>query len=397
MRLSDGQTVEFLDLGQGRSATLLVSKRVLVVALASSLPVIHILDKETLRHSHSSITDAAVDPRSGLPIIALSGRMLAFATSIPSIMPGPDGVGSIVTASSRSPVVQPEQPTSSDRILSSAAEIGSGVARGVWAGLKIGAKAASSAQGRLAKSAPVDGQARIWRSLSGDAPPVIPTSPIPSAQVMEEDDLEQTSVTLPAESSTTTRVRWVVVLDLLPQLSSASDAQQEDLISPVTVAHFALPQTIPGLSALGYSPSPRSQATVGSPRDASYGSPYGRSPSNRNTSPLQAPASSPSIQHLSFSPNGLFLSVGPSSGRVLHIFELRPSPVRFGMEVEGSSWSRGTADVASGEVWERYQLKRGLTSAAITSVQWGIGGGEGGWVGVGTKTGTVRKFVSIIQ
>lgn len=416
VRLSDGQTLSCLELGRVPAAKIAVSRRVLIVALSTPRAAIHILDLDTLLPTHSPLLDLPVDPRTGLPVCALSDRMLAFTTAIPSIHFGPGGLGFIVTSATfhpptRAPMVvasnpqsPPRQPqTTQEVLLSSAAGIGSGVARGVWAGLKLGAKAASSAQGRLARSAPSDGYGRLWRSASGETPVITPDPLDVEAAADGVEDGELPEAQSERDMLTLSAGRWVVVLDLFPRggfnlaASISTDSSSgRSLVVPNTLAHFALPHSTLSISPMTHT-AVGSNASVGSPRNANNGLlQQNRSPRYLDGSGhTRRSTATPSVSYLSFAPNGLSLFVAPASGRVFHVFELRPSPSGLAnMAGDGTSWNRGLADVPSGEVWERYQLKRGLTSAAVTSVEWGAGGGEGQWIGVGTSKGTIRKCIS---
>lgn len=84
----------------GNAGSFATSKRSLVVGVSKPHEAVYILDTETLRESHAPLLDVCVDPRTSIPVFALSERMLAFTTSIPPIMEGADGIGSIVTAAS---------------------------------------------------------------------------------------------------------------------------------------------------------------------------------------------------------------------------------------------------------------------------------------------------------
>lgn len=289
------------------------------------------------------IIDLPNNDRTGLPIFALSGRLLAYATSEAVRSPGAEGNGSLVTArtttrlrSSTSDGVMKIRSHSSNAgpsenaLLTSAVEIGGGVARGVWAGLKMGAKAANN---RLAKSAPT-GASGIFA-------------------VHEQEDLaEETDRRSLGDSSTSNEAGpssprpesiWIKVIDLGPAFGP--DTEAVDRVSS-TIAHFRLPLAQSLISPL----SPNAHLNL-SP---------GRSPS--------------SVCHLSFSPDGTKLLAAPSDGRTGHILDIRPSGPTTGNK--------------GGEVWHVYELRRGNTSADICDVSWSE---DGRWIGIGTDKGTTRK------
>jgi hypothetical protein len=275
--------------------------------------------------------------RSPLPTFALSGRLVAYTTSDPPRHTGKDGLGTLITSSSTpSRPPQARQSTPPKNVINSAVGIGGGVARGVWAGIKMGAQAASRAtNGRLATSAPTNS---TFPQENGDAE----SRSLDDSSVLDEST---TSVDPPSPSSSPLREsgsnssmkqgggEWIKIIDL-------SHSR--------TIAHFRLP------------PSRHSvpNVTTGTRRFSETGH--------------------SAVSHLAFSPDGTTLFAASVDGRSFHLFEIHPQTT-----------SRGNQSEVQGEVWHLYELRRGNTVSEVVEVNWSS---DGRWIGVATGRGTVRKL-----
>ncbi len=277
------------------------------------------------------MTNLPPSPHTHLPVFSLSGRLLAYATNMTSLYPGPDGLGSVVTAhSSPRPRSTRSHPSDNDSyvpptgdaqtaLLSSAVGIGSGVARGVWAGIKMGARVAGRAgSGRMARSAPADG-----RSLDEE---------------IEEEEVSEEGYPLDDTVSQSSKQQgeWVRIIDLFPLYST----------TPRLIAHFRLPSNRFSISQTHPSSKDQRERVE-------------------------------CISHLSFSPDGITLFAA-SDGKVFHLLEVHPA---------GPSAVDDRRE-CRGEVWQTYELRRGHTGARVYDVVWDK---SGRFVGVGTGRGTVRK------
>lgn len=285
--------------------------------------------------------------------MALSGRLLAFATSAVPSRPGPEGVGSLVTARSTTrarpssgsvtaPGNHSRASTESTQgaLLSSAVEIGGGVARGVWAGIKLGARAANQARNsRLARSAPAEASGSLADEERDDGDT--------ESRSLEESSVLEESIAPPAE----TTGEWVQVVDVSARRRpDAPDAANETGTSLAVIAHFRAPRGglhPPLQSHIHYPASP------GQVRD------------------------NQAISFLSFNATGTQLLVAPADGRIQHIFEINP---------HGATGAVPAA--VGGEVWHLYDLRRGNTSGSVCEVNWSK---DGRWIGVGTGKGTIRE------
>nr|XP_019007868.1 uncharacterized protein I206_07502 [Kwoniella pini CBS 10737]OCF46649.1 hypothetical protein I206_07502 [Kwoniella pini CBS 10737] len=381
--LRTGSVIRSVELGAGNLAAVSSSSNILVVTVSQPVPAIHILNSVTFDPLPSSpITQVALNPQTRLPIIAQAGRLLAFVTAEPPRAPGPDALGTIITSSSLRPSTS--RPSSTERrrplssgnndtqaaILSSAVEIGGGVARGVWAGIKMGARAANRARNtRLAKSAPSDSSGILVDEDTEDAENE--SRSLGESSILEDTPMLTSSSSATAESGG----EWIKIVDLFPKFAGRSrlrkakrtysttyrDANAARSQSPLssldranieTVAHFRLP---PSTSSLPIDPLQPHQ-----PRRLS---------NNR----------SQAVTYLSFSPDGSQLFAAPSDGRSFHIFEIRPAGIET-VELAGD---------VKGHVWHLYELKRGYTAANVKEVNWAR---DGRWIGVGTGKGTVHVF-----
>jgi len=316
-----------------------------------------------------------VDPHTGLPVFALAGRLLAHATSVLPARLGPEALGSLVSAQSTQPTrssypdaqatTQASHPLSTSEsaqgaILASAAEIGGSVARGVWAGIKMGAKAASQARSnRLARSAPVEASGSL---ADVESEKNLNTEP----KDIEEDNI--------ADGIADTQIeddrggQWVRILDIRPRsrLPSATSRVAR------TVAHHAI---VPSCSTGGL-PQPEVIAHFRSPPSRSHVPLATDHPRNRGIATPRA--KSQRVSQLSFNPIGTQLLVALEDGKSQHVFEIHPVGAK-----------RQMMHALCGEVWHLYELRRGNTAAKVVEVTWAD---DGRWVGVETSRGTIREF-----
>lgn len=173
--------------------------------------------------------------------------------------------GSIRARSSSDAAQQPGPQSTQAALLNSAVEIGGGVARGLWSGIKMGARAASASHARMASSAPAE------RGLGDDDNVSVSTSESRSV----EDSLPEGAIAL-------LKGIWVKIVDVKSEL---------DLI-----AHFRLPPV-------------RSLISTASGQ-------LQRSPTvTRGNQP---------VTFLEFSPNGTRLFAASVGGRAFHVLDIRP-------------------------------------------------------------------------
>ncbi|WVW80768.1 hypothetical protein I302_102754 [Kwoniella bestiolae CBS 10118] len=375
VNLRTGVAIRRIELTTGNVAEVASSNKVIAVTTAHPAPLIHLFSAETFEPLPSSpISQAALNHHAGLPTISLSSRLLAFATSAAPHAPGPDGLGSIITSTTlrSSRTVSSEQlrrssATGQDTqaaILSSAVEIGGGVARGVWAGLKMGAKAANRARTtRLAKSAPTDSSGTLGDEETDDFDLEAESRSLEESSVLEEVSSSSSSA-IPAPGG-----EWVKVIDLFPppsrrnhksrSKSRRSHSRQSDSHQPThteayeMIAHFRLP---PSTSPLPIDPASPHQSGA-------------RRSSNNRPHP---------VAHLSFSPDGTQLFAAPDDGRSFHILDVHPAGI-----------DKDEMGEVKGQVWHLYELRRGHTAATVKQVAWDT---NGRWIGVGTGKGTVHVF-----
>ncbi|KAL1412651.1 hypothetical protein Q8F55_000398 [Vanrija albida] len=310
--LASGKAFQRVDLGVGVTAAVSSSPRVIAVTMSHPTPTIHLFDRNL--SSIHYIHNLPSNPHTLLPVASLSGRLLAFATTEPSATPGADGLGSIVTAASSTRLrassgsARPTPPpTTQGALLTSAVEIGGGVARGVWAGLKMGAKAASQASGgRLATSAPAE------------------RGPLEAENVYaaESRSVEDGALQESGSAARPPAGVWIKIIDV----------QSSGSATPELIAHFRLPPT---------------RSLVASPR-----------PSGSNGRHVPSPGAHP-VTFLSFSPRSSRLFAAASDGRAFHLLDVRPRGA-----------AAGKRSACKGEVWASYVLRRGNTSAVVRSASW---------------------------
>lgn len=226
-------------------------------------------------------------------------------------------------------------------LASAAVSIGGGVARGVWAGLKMGAQAANQVNAaRLARSAPAESM------LSADNEDMV---------VDVEDDGGEA---FPAQGIGGRGGQWIKIIDLgklpameVPPSPYEMGARRPQLDpSPKIIAHFRLPHS----------------------RSYEYINPINSSVSNSNLGR--------SISYLSWDKDGTQLFASPSDGRVFHIFQVNPNAPGSASSFE-----------IKGCMLHLYELKRGTTAARVKEVVWDE---SGRWIGVATDRGTIRELSS---
>ncbi|WVQ70822.1 hypothetical protein IAR50_000344 [Cryptococcus sp. DSM 104548] len=345
-----------VELGPGSAADIQGSSRMIVVAISHPTPSLHFLDPLSLESTRPAITNLPTNSQSQLPAFSISGRLLAHVVSSPPAPSLPRSTETLITSSSISAARQSQRIPSSTRspadgaqggaLLNSAVEIGGGVARGVWAGIKLGARAASDAAARsrsdrLAKSAP----ATTVAELGGDADDFEGVE----SKSLDGESLFGSQMEADRLVSSSEDGHWVKVVDIYPRAGSRGIESLSGSVTgqapEETIAHFRLPPS----SGL----------------------------------PLEAPQPPnpphPAVSQVSFSRCGTQLLVAPADGRSFHIVELHPA---------------GITDVAAGrepknQIWHLYELKRGHTIATADNIQWDR---SGRWVGVGTGKGTVHIF-----
>lgn len=350
----------------------------LVVAIAGSTPQINVYDMTTMQlacRPLSGVDEVGVESRDGIPVVAIQGRLMAYTTP-ESVSRARDDAekqakmeepkyGTIVTDRSVKRALQRRQklgeagrPWSADSdtinktrssplpteppgsfsppsvqslVFGTAAGISSEVGKGVWSGLKYVGNAAMTGASKsemLSKSAPVISD--FAKRFSGEVH-------------AGKEDVEPRAPAGRASSSNARTGRyakdaasWVKIVDLGRMSKTRRPPIPNDpvrLDRPVVLAHFALPIMEPV-------------------------------PINRHTSP--------GIDILSFSPLGTHLALGTCEGKSIGIVEIRlnapmtmAEPSRSGVEADSQP---------RGQVWLRYELRRGLTPARITQMVWSRGG-----------------------
>ncbi|ODN99626.1 hypothetical protein L198_03470 [Cryptococcus wingfieldii CBS 7118] len=346
-----------VELGYGMTADIQGSPKVIVVATSHPTPSLHFLDPLSLESTRPAIINLPTNSQTQLPAFSISGRLLAHAVSSPPAPSFSRSAGNLVTSSSISTAKQSQRLPQSSRstidgaqggaLLNSAVEIGGGVARGVWAGIKLGARAASDAAARsrndrLARSAPVNTAADQGDDIEDFEG--VESKSLDGESVLESQMEVARSELNPGDGY------WVKVIDMYPRDGSRgpdnlSGSHSRGQAPEKTIAHFRLPPS----SGLPLEPS--------HPPSPSY----------------------PTISQLSFSRCGTQLLIAPTDGRSFHVVELHPASITDAIA------GRETKN----QTWHLYELKRGHTIAAAENIQWDR---SGKWVGVGTGKGTVHIF-----
>ncbi|KAK8850587.1 hypothetical protein IAR55_004506 [Kwoniella newhampshirensis] len=373
--LRTGTAISRIELGTGTAAAVHSATRAIAVAVSHPTPSIHLFDPVTFAPLHPSLPHLPHDPRTSLPVFAISGRLLAFATDEAPRAPGSDGLGTIVTASSSrrtsrtaaTDCVGQTSLTTNEQsqqaaLISSAVEIGGGVARGVWAGLKMGAKVASKARNtELARSAPTDSSSGGFASVESDVALEVESRSLEESRVLGD----MTTTSSPAGGE------WIKIVDLFPRLTrDARSAQPSHSNSPRTTSSSSADfRSTPAFETIAHFRLPTS-----SPHNRLEGVPTQVQTTRRSSDSKAYP-----ISHLSFSSDGTQLLVAPTDGKSFHIVQIQPA---------GALRSEILSD-CKGQVWHIYELRRGHTSAIVSDVRWDK---MGRWVGVSTSKGTIHVF-----
>lgn len=358
VELRTGMAIKRVEVALASTASLAVSPLAVVVAVDKPTPSLHILNSGDLSF-RTSLIDLPPSPVTALPMFDLSGRLVGVACNESPQLPGPDGLGSLVTAStsirsrpnlrraSQTNVTGPGNDMQRDYI-SSAIDIGGGVARGVWAGIRAGARAANHARNtRLARSAPTDGSGSLNESARGDDEYGNDSEP------RSLDDSSYFEDRTPSASAG--GGEWVKIIDLCPRSAPARTnnlaESSIDTARPAfeLVAHFRLPARAPVPGVLA----------------------------NDERQTFRPGSSYSSV--IAFSPCGTRLIAAQADGRSAHIFAIRPAGTK-------RSVMRG---LCKGQVWHLYELRRGTTAATVRTISWSA---DGRWVGVATGRGTTHVF-----
>ncbi|KAJ9102392.1 hypothetical protein QFC21_002792 [Naganishia friedmannii] len=373
-------------LGAGRGGQILSSPQSVVITLAGNAPSIHFLCATTLKPILRPIsTHIGLNSRTGLPVIALSGRLFSYTTMDARprqpVQRGSEDMklGTMVTATSNQAFYSRQQqsdvgstngsppkpnsnssypiegpPSMQSMVLNTAAGLGSEMAKGMWTGLKGLSTAAingASKSETLSKGAPAfstfaqkyastrqHGGAGIKANIHGNAP---------------GDGFDGAIGARPQTQSRFPSGSWIKVLDLGSNqsrklqetyLEDSKKKGKNQLSKPIIVVHFALPAT----------------EVIAMPH------------------PTVRP---PGIDALSFSPGGTSLALGTTDGRSSFVVEIRPTAIDIAARSP-------PGDEPTGTVWLRYELRRGVTPAIVEKMEWSA---CSGWIGVGTRR-TIHVF-----
>lgn len=315
------------------------------------------LDADTFEPVCRSISeDVGINTRSGLPVVALQGRLLAYVTSEPA-QASVDRYsrmeelkhGSIVTSRSVKAAFEWKQqatldvrsgltaalddryspeslPSMQAMMMNTAAGISTEVAKGVWSGLKGFGRAAVDGASRsetLSKSAPVVSE--FAKRFARD-PAERPGSPDSKERRSGSSPLAQAGRLSGARIRRHRGASWIKVIDLGRLVTSRRPTTSEfqaGRLRPSLVAHFALP-VVENVSIPG------------------------------NVLPV--------IDIMTFCPDGTRLAIGTSEGKIVSVVEIR---------TPASAIQRlGSSEGCAGQVWLLSELKRGVTPARISQIVW---------------------------
>jgi hypothetical protein len=239
-------------------------------------------------------------------------------------------------------------------VLNTAAGLGSEMARGMWTGLKGLSSAAiqgASQSETLSKSAPA--LSTLAQKYAG-AKQNGQTLPPNHGRNSTPTEAIYTATSFSPHQSRFAAGSWAKILDLggrqteVPGCKSdklSHDRSQDKKLKKARViAHFALPAS----------------DVISVPHSA---------------------IGTPTIDAISFAPGGTTLALSTTDGRSSFIVEIRPAV--FGVlerpMIEGQP---------EGEVWVRYELRRGVTPAVVEKIEWSA---CGAWIGIGTRR-TIREW-----
>ncbi|CDZ96326.1 WD40 repeat protein [Phaffia rhodozyma] len=340
-----------------------------VVVSTLDPPAIHLFHPATFHTLCPPITFPASYPSSQAPVFTLSHRLLAFATTQP---PGPSA-----------PLLQRASGTRTETILH------------------------DRPRPSLAHNLPAWGSADSSRSRSGRTDDrVIETEEDPSKIANDDEEGEWTGGTIDRSSSSSSSLAdtpdgHIPKSRPIPAPASSSrdrySTGQHSYQSPqhsfqsrqhAFSSHQHSHQSHPGQQASFprveqsvqiIDLHPLSSASVNSTGPNTLSSlPANRSPLV-HFYPSPTARSAQPINHLSFSPNSQMLLISQAPSCSFAVVEIRP-PRKSPHPAPGHS---------SGEVWERYVLRRGVSEAVVKSVSWD---NAGRWVAVATGKGTLHVY-----
>ncbi|GAA6002430.1 hypothetical protein JCM10207_001115 [Rhodosporidiobolus poonsookiae] len=339
-----------------------------LVVSTTSPPALHLFRAADLAPlPFSPITDVARSPHDGAPVFDLGpgGRLLAYATDRPLLSsrldraPAKPGAGILAHRGlfDADPSSTAEGGAAGDfRFAAEAAQAGGEVARKVGEGVLSGVKAIGEA-GRS-----------YWMGRR-----------------TSEHDMASAGATVGEDGSRT-------FSKSAPAPVGAGFGRRLSLsamtkVSGEGAAGSAAAGTVVVVDLLSYKPT----ATSAKMRGRTVSS--GATPSSSSAAPpLKVvahfrPYAQP-LALLSFSPSSSQLLTAPASGHAFDVFELKPS-VAVGTSATASAASSPSPAGAVGQVWHRYRLHRGYTSAHASAAAWTP---EGRFVAVSTTKGTAHVY-----
>ncbi|GAA5977579.1 hypothetical protein JCM11641_006869 [Rhodosporidiobolus odoratus] len=347
----------------GIAHRILANRRFLIISTTAPA-ALHVYEASDLSPARvSPLTDVARSPFDGSPVFDLGqgGRLLAYATNRPVLSsrldrsPGRPGSGILAHRGLFDAELQTGD-AGDYRFATEAAHAGGEVARRAAEGVMSGVKAigevsmgywsgVGSAGRRTSEGGSAAGFGEDWsRTFSKSAPQA---SGAGFSRRISISAMTKTGGDGPMSSTAGT----VLVVDLLSPVASSSPSNK-----------------------------PRTSRPVSSPGGVASSS----------SSPLRVvahfrPCSQP-LALLSFSPSSTSLLTASATAHAFDVFELKPA-VRIGVSATSSSPSSAPAPL--GQVWHRYRLQRGYTSAQATSATWST---DGRFVSVATGKGTAHVY-----
>ncbi|KAF9652801.1 hypothetical protein BDM02DRAFT_2601811 [Thelephora ganbajun] len=295
-----------------------------------------------------------VSTAKSLPVFALSGRLLAFASPHSSIDPsrGLDSHSAHTTGILRSPV------TTSD-VGQAALRVGGTVLSGVKA---LGGFALNVAKNKaFGDPTPSHSSIPQMTSVDGHSGSGI------SALFKPIQDIRRQRTASPTEATEATTTMQSV-LTVFPSLPGSSDS---------TSRYITIMDLLPLLTSTGRTPEPEVATEVVIPR-------------------------SQPISKLSFSNDGTRLAVSSKDGHIVRVYDIRPTSKVIRQVLAGprSGLDSGYADdlrslihagLHTGQVApvHVYDLQRGRTNAVIENISWND---DTRWLAIGSRKRTVHVF-----
>ncbi|KLO09334.1 hypothetical protein SCHPADRAFT_907840 [Schizopora paradoxa] len=296
-------------------------------------------------------------------VFALSHRLMAFASLPPATAQSSRSGSNPHTATPQSPSIQigPLNVSQAD-IGNAALKVGGGLLNGMKA---LGGFAAAAARGESITTAYTE-RSGGFRGLFSRSAPEAPRHERRYSEYSDGMSSRRGRSDDPATPTITTleeRIAHVTILDLQPLLSSDANAKAE------CITKFALPA---GQSVAG----------------------------------------------LEFSEDGQALSVIPSDGSVVRVYQIRPKPSALRSGSSGSSPSSPhsmispdqtfgqallgsqeninksilmTEDEHDNDPWHVYDLRRGRTSGIIESLKYSV---DNRWIALGSRKRTIHVFAT---